>query len=601
MTCLERRVGLVVLAVSVVLWCGMAVGQPMEVPRVLPPAPEESPEEVEETEQPVARADTETGKRAQDTTPTPEGGKGAALPDLPLDDDQEGGEDDAEGGETDADVEEPAEALPKSTDCVPLLPSPARTKLVKAIDQLLASKKMEGSKVGVLAVTYPEGEVLYERNSTQLFNPASVTKIFTSVAVLLKLGTGKKYGTAVYREPGACGALVVKGGGDPGLMASKVAKLAGQVRSAGVGCVAEVRYDVGLFDGKNLPPAFDQQKGPEGYRAKVGALGMEYGAFWLNAYPTLPGQAARLETDPPTTCVQWDNRAVTAEPGEKVGADKALSATVNFKNDKVYVVVKGRIPTNRTRGVSLSLAVPDPDWFTACYLAEQLRLGGVQVQSAKLEAGRASAGAVKVAEVSSNSMGSDVVEMSRNSRNYMAEQMVKLLSEGRCKKYSFDCGLKVVRQVMRRFHMGSECAVLKNGSGLFDANRVSPVATVRFLTEVLNHGKVRGGFIKSLAQGQKSGTLKDRMKGVVLPVVAKTGTLDSVAALAGYILRKDGGYVVFAIYFNGGKGAMRQRTVQDELVGKLAQAVAGMKEGKASKKSEKKHKKSSRKGKRKHR
>jgi len=149
----------------------------------------------------------------------------------------------------------------------------------------------------------------------------------------------------------------------------------------------------------------------------------------------------------------------------------------------------------------------------------------------------------------------------------MAEQMFKGLSQGVCRVFSFDCGRKRLLEALPRFGVPASCVRLVNGSGLYDANRVSPALTVRFLIEVLNLGTISGEFLASFPRSGVSGTLKDRMGKVKSPVLAKTGTLDGVSSLAGYLQRSNGSMVVFAIYFDGTRAsAWNLRRLQDRIV-----------------------------------
>lgn len=163
--------------------------------------------------------------------------------------------------------------------------------------------------------------------------------------------------------------------------------------------------------------------------------------------------------------------------------------------------------------------------------------------------------------------------METHSRNFIAEQVVKLLGfAAGCRPATFSCGLAVIRQTMRRFGVDPECTRLENGSGLFSADEVSPAQVVRFLLSTLNRKDIAGPFLKTLAIGGKTGTLKDLLKNVKRPVLAKTGTLDDVSALAGIIDRGEGRTIVFAILMNGCSDNSTEeiRNVQDRMVGRLA-------------------------------
>ncbi len=95
---------------------------------------------------------------------------------------------------------------------------------------------------------------------------------------------------------------------------------------------------------------------------------------------------------------------------------------------------------------------------------------------------------------------------------------------------------------------------ISNGSGLFDANRVSAHTLVKTLLHAYKDPAMSRVFVAQLAVGGVDGTLKHRF----LPfkkqrsIHAKTGTLDSVIALSGYAFRPDGSSpVAFSLIVSG--------------------------------------------------
>jgi len=87
-----------------------------------------------------------------------------------------------------------------------------------------------------------------------------------------------------------------------------------------------------------------------------------------------------------------------------------------------------------------------------------------------------------------------------------------------------------------------EGVVVKNGSGLFDANRVTAWSTALLLRTAFCDTSISSDFVAQLATGGVDGTLRGRFrswsnKGAVR---AKTGTLNSVASLSGYVLAPPG-------------------------------------------------------------
>ena len=490
-----------------------------------------------------------------------------SLPPLPLDDD-----DVIEETDTELDTEAAAEsgeiAVPEEVECNIDLPEVHSAKIERRIGRVLKSKHLIGARIGVLAVTYPEGDVLYKRNANEQFNPASVMKMFTTAAAMVTLGVDARYKTAVFAGPGDCPSLYLVGGGDPGLGNSEVKDLARKVSGGDIDCVEAVYYDPSLFDDQALPPHFEEKQSDAHWRPRVGALGMDDGAFSVRVKPgDYQGAAPLAELKPDTGCLLVDSRAVTVDvPGEN-----KLWVSVSTLDGKVVVNISGESPMTDKSGTAFKKAVPDPDRFTACYFAEQLSRRGVEIRDRELRKGTAPAGSRQVVAVESGPLKGDLKRMQRWSRNFVAEQLVKLMAPADCRPATFACGLAQLRRALFTLGVQPSCMELGNGSGLFNANLVSPAQVVGLLVQLVGNEELGASYRGYLAAAGASGTLMERMRKLHKKVLGKTGTLDGVSALAGYHLRGKGRFTVFAIIFNDAKAPVfHLRKLQDRVVEILA-------------------------------
>ncbi len=463
----------------------------------------------------------------------------------------------------------PVAPLERTFGCQEFFPGEAPPVLQGRVDKILANKDLAGGKLSVLAVAYPEGTVIYQREADLKVNPASVSKLFTAAAALARFGPDHRWHTEVVAGEGECPDLYLVGGGDPGLCEGDVKKLVDAVKSKGITCVEQLFYDVTFFDDQILPPHYEEKQSDAHWRPKIGALGMCDGNLNVRIFPgDYPDAVPRVTVEPFSSCVMIDSRALTVETVEE---KKQLAVSVRESGGNVVVQVTGQIPMKSSNGVLVRKAIPQPDQFTACFARDMLRSRGIEVRQKTLIAKVAPAGAKPIATLASDPLQTDLRRMQRWSKNFVAEQFAKLMGEGRCAPLTFKCGLRVIRQSLARFHLNHRCLQLENGSGLFDANRVSAGQVVRLLIEVANQKEWGELYMLALPLGGKSGTLMDRMKNVKRPVRAKTGTLDYHSSVAGYIERRGGGYVVFAILMAETKtSAYRMRRIQDQVVGVLA-------------------------------
>ncbi len=133
--------------------------------------------------------------------------------------------------------------------------------------QLTSALSHSGTQVGALVQEVSSGQVLYSRNATVARPPASVEKLYTTVAALNALGPTARFQTSVYGsgelEPGGVwkGNLYLRGGGDPTLgdgtwnreyaggHGPTATQLAAQIRAYGIRRVSGGIYaDESLFD-----------------------------------------------------------------------------------------------------------------------------------------------------------------------------------------------------------------------------------------------------------------------------------------------------------------------------------------------------------------
>jgi len=470
----------------------------------------------------------------------------------------------------DVKVVSPAEPKPSPIDeCFPWELPAAPEDMHRRIQRILEANHLASDKAAVLAVAYPEGVVLFQHNPHAMMNPASVTKLFTAAAALEVLGPERKFETKLVAGEGDCPPLYLVGGGDPGLTEENLDKLAAAARKGGVACAQGLFYDVSVFDGQTLPPQFEEKESDAHWRPRVGACGMCEGAISVRITPgEYDGAAPSVKVVPDCGGIMVDSRALTRNAPAK---DKPVEVSIAEHAGKTVVQVSGEIGVEKNDGELFRRAVPDPDLMAAWYLLDRLTDKGVKVKASRPEKGTAPADCKTIASIESEPVRDDVKRMQTWSKNFVAEQLVKLLGSGECSPLTFACGLDRLREALPRFGVSASCLRLKNGSGLFDANRVSVEQVVRLLVEAANRGPWGRSFIESLPLSRKEGTMKDRLHRLKAKVRGKTGTLDGISTLAGYIERKHGRYTAFAIFFSDpDKSALSLRKVQDAVVEILA-------------------------------
>ncbi|HEU4536098.1 MAG TPA: D-alanyl-D-alanine carboxypeptidase/D-alanyl-D-alanine-endopeptidase, partial [Polyangiaceae bacterium] len=190
-------------------------------------------------------------------------------------------------------------------------------------------------------------------------------------------------------------------------------------------------------------------------------------------------------------------------------------------------------------------------------------LGGYALKALLAQAGVAVAGEVKpagdargrpLADHASRPLSALLYELGKQSNNFYAEMVFKSLAlEKKGRGAKAEQSAEVVTRFLTELGAWDDGMVVKNGSGLFDANRASAAALAKLLRLAYRSPAYGSEFVAQLAIGGVDGTLRHRFRGdkVKGAVRAKTGTLDATAALAGYAFGAPGQPpVAFAIVIN---------------------------------------------------
>jgi len=131
-----------------------------------------------------------------------------------------------------------------------------------------------------------------------------------------------------------------------------------------------------------------------------------------------------------------------------------------------------------------------------------------------------------------------------------------------------------VQDTLAKWGIEPETYTYRNGSGLFDANRFSARQFVTVLSNAYRDNTISPEFLAQLATGGVDGTIRSRYQGKSARrhVRAKTGTLNAVSALTGFVFEQDGPRVIaFSILVNKVDGYVSaSRAYQEKIVTQIA-------------------------------
>lgn len=364
-------------------------------------------------------------------------------------------------------------------------------------------------------LTVRSGEkVLYEANPDKVVAPASVTKLLTAVAVLESLGQEARLRTSVVAAAApvdgvVAGDLWLVGGGDPVLGTDAWAR-----RSGG---------QTPLYT--SLDALADRVVASGVRRVEGGVVGDE----------------RRYDRD----------RYVDTWPARLIADGEAGPLSALTVNDGFRVWGHPGVP------------FADPPTGAATLFTELLAARGVIV--IRPSSSDAARGSVAIAGIDSPSVGDLVHAMLLDSDNGTAELLVKELGLRTFGDGSTVAGVRVLRDVLRGGGVPLQGVVIADGSGLSDLARLTCGSLTALL--VARSADLAG----RLPVAGQDGTLARRF--VNAPVAghlrAKTGSLDGVAALAGYADNTGGATLSFSFIINGLPRGGSGRALQDAVVAAL--------------------------------
>jgi D-alanyl-D-alanine carboxypeptidase/D-alanyl-D-alanine-endopeptidase (penicillin-binding protein 4) len=433
-----------------------------------------------------------------------------------------------------------------------------------------------GARLGVIVADAATGQVVFQHDADLALNPASNAKILTAAAALSLLGPERRFVTSLYGDVrgGVARELVLKGQGDPSLRTADLLDLARQARAAGLRRVeGDVIVDDTWLGGEHLPPAFDQRpRETAAYRASVGAVSVDENVLTVRVRPGAPGTLASVEAEPPGYAV------VASEVTTVEGAPARLAIdTQTLRDGRTRVRVTGNVLPGAPMA-TYTRRLEGPAFAAGYALRAMLEAAGVRVTGAVRVAAAPTGDGARIARRESLPLSALLYEVGKDSNNFYAEMTLLAVAAGRegGPGTTFARGAERVVAWAHGAGVATEGVVVRNGSGLYDANRISARQLAEVLRAAWRDPAIRDEFVSQLAVAGSDGTLRERLReaGGGRVVRAKTGTLDDVIALSGYVLTRDPGRaLVFAVLANGVRGhAAEARALADEVVGRLVRS-----------------------------
>ena len=427
---------------------------------------------------------------------------------------------------------------------------------------VLKALQLAGIPLGSIGVEVREVNArtpLISVNAKQSMSPASTMKLLTTYAGLELLGPSHSWKTEAYldgklEQDVLHGDLILKGYGDPKLTLEKLWLWLHELRSRGL---REIRGDLVLdrsvFQLAPHDPAEFDNEPMRPYNTGPDALLLNFNSVRLRFIPE--GEKIKIISMPELAGIRLDNRVTVATTqGNCNDWNDALS--MQLKSDTL--LVQGVFPAQcgeRERHVSL---LPHPSYLYAVFRVLWQEMGGLL--QGTLREGTVPDSAILFATHHSASLAELIRDINKFSNNVMARQLFLSLGGTAEIPANFTHSELTIRNWLTQKKLHFPELILENGAGLSRRERISP-RSLALLLRSAQRSPLSMEFEASLPIVGVDGTFKKRLTDSEAANHAhlKTGSLEGVQAVAGYVQSRSGKQWILVFLINHPNAAAGQQ------------------------------------------
>jgi D-alanyl-D-alanine carboxypeptidase/D-alanyl-D-alanine-endopeptidase (penicillin-binding protein 4) len=430
-------------------------------------------------------------------------------------------------------------------------PAAGNDELPASVRNILDLRQLPADSLSVYVADVETGDAVLAWNADTPRNPASTMKLLTTLVALDILGPSYQWKTDVYalgetRDGRLEGDLLIKGYGDPFLVTERVWQLVRRIRLEGIDEIAgDLLIDDSWFDvGEHDPGAFDGQP-LRAYNVGPNALLMNFKVvrYWFEP----DGQKVAIRLDPELDNLSVVNR-LTVKQGYCGGYQRGIAVTTNDANDEV--TFEGRFPSGCRRYALDRTALSHNQYVYGLFRMLWRDAGGRFNGSWKNVVQQENDEAEPLLSFRSRPLVEMITRVNKHSNNVMARQVLyTLAAEVNGPPGTEHGGREVIADWLVKNDLEPCKLALENGAGLSRESRICASAMAAMLQFAWQQPYMPE-YLASMSLSGLDGTLRRRFRNTDLVGKAhlKTGSLDHVAAIAGYLQSRSGRrFVVVAL------------------------------------------------------
>jgi len=438
--------------------------------------------------------------------------------------------------------------------CLLIAPAAVAETLPEAIGKAVRTFRVPEEAISLVIQGIDEELPVVNLNPLEPRNPASSIKLLTTFVALDVLGPTytwptKLYGTGPIKDGVLNGDLVMKGYGDPFLVVEEFWKMLGDLRARGVHSITgDLVVDESHFTvPESDPGAFDGQPFRL-YNVIPSAALVNFKAIEFQFFRSKDRRSVDIRMNPVLPNLEISNQ-LTVKEGKCRGYQFGINMSVPDPVVADRVVFSGAFPSAcRSHTMNRSLLQPG-SYAYGTFKRLWGHWGG------SIEGGYRSGKAPKNRALvvwRSRPLAEIIRPLNKWSNNVMTRLMLYSLAAAKFSPpYTKAQGIEVLRSYLNENGLDDKDLILDNGSGLSRETRV----TSQFMNDMLRYAythRYMPEFIASMSINGLDGTTRRRFRGgpEAGHMHLKTGRIDNVAAIAGYVLAKSGKTYTVSLMLN---------------------------------------------------
>lgn len=415
-----------------------------------------------------------------------------------------------------------------------------------------------GTNLALLVQKVGDTSPLFDYHGQQMALPASTQKVITALAALLQLGPDFRFMTtfehhATIQNNILTGDLTVRFSGDPTLTRQDIRNLVAELKKTGIQQIeGNILIDTSVFASHDKGPGWPWNDMTQCFSAPPAAAIIDRNCFSVSLYsaPKANDLAyVRIASYYPITVF---SQVKTLPKGSPNTQYCELDVVVGDLN---RYTLTGCLP-QRDEPLPLAFAVQDGASYAGALVKKELEQAGIRYSGTLLRQSEPNQPGTVIASKQSPPLTHLLKIMLKKSDNMIADTVFRTIGHQRFGvPGTWRSGSDAVRQLLRQkagIDLGNSIVV--DGSGLSRHNLISPATMMQVLQYIAQNDRELN-IISMLPLAGYDGSLQYRaglhQAGVNGKVSAKTGSLQGVYNMAGFITTASGKQMAFVQYLSG--------------------------------------------------